>query len=160
MNENILKENIMYLREWTNINPSFNALQIEGNFLILKLNDKEEKVDVSNFYFPEMLYNETFRNKLGKEYTAENLFRIIEVYCKAKEAVLKEENNPSYITYLEVLEKNQKQFILIHTNDDKKYRFDTDDIKKMQDLYEKLKSEKQNVTLEEFGEAIKNDQNQ
>ena len=96
MNENILKENIMYLREWTNINPAFNSLVIEDRFLVL--NGTNEKVDISNFYFPEMLYNETFRRKLAKDYTAENLFRIIEVYCQAKEATRKEENIASNIS--------------------------------------------------------------
>lgn len=157
MNENILRENIMYLRQWTNINPAFNALTVEDKFLVYKTADKVEKVDISNFYFPEMLYNETFRRKLEKEYTAENLFRIIEVYCQAKEATKNEEK--PYITYLEVIEKNQKPFILIHSSDDKKYRFDTDDINKMKAIYEQLLQEKLKVTLEEFGEAIKNDQN-
>ena len=157
MNDNILRENIMYLRQWTNINPAFNALSVEDKFLVYKTADKEEKVDISNFYFPEMLYNETFRRKLEKEYTAENLFRIIEVYCQAKEATKNEEK--VYINYLEVLEKDQQPFILIHTSDDKKYRFDTNDINRMKMIYEQLQQTKLKVTLEEFGEAIKNDQN-
>ncbi len=157
MNDNILRENIMYLRQWTNINPAFNALSVEDKFLVYKTADKEEKVDISNFYFPEMLYNETFRRKLEKEYTAENLFRIIEVYCQAKEATKNEEK--VYINYLEVLEKDQQPFILIHTSDDKKYRFDTNDINRMKMIYEQLQQTKSKVTLEEFGEAIKNDQN-
>ena len=158
MNDNILRENIMYLRQWTNINPAFNALSVEDKFLVYKTADKEEKVDISNFYFPEMLYNETFRRKLEKEYTAENLFIIIEVYCQAKEATKNEEK--VYINYLEVLEKDQQPFILIHTSDDKKYRFDTNDINRMKMIYEQLQQTKSKVTLEEFGEAIKNDQNQ
>ena len=149
----------MYLRQWTNINPAFNALSVEDKFLVYKTADKEEKVDISNFYFPEMLYNETFRRKLEKDYNAENLFRIVEVYCKAKEATKKEENNIPYISNLEMLEENQKPFLLIHTTDNKKYRFDTDDINKMINIYEQLKQTKINVTLQEFGEAIKNDSN-
>ena len=157
MNENILKENIMYLREWTNINPAFNSLVIEDRFLVL--NGTNEKVDISNFYFPEMLYNETFRRKLAKDYTAENLFRIIEVYCQAKEATRKEENIASNISNLEILEQDGKTFILIHTSDNKKYRYDTGDVNKIKNIYDSLKQTKQNVTLEEFGEAIKSDQN-
>ena len=159
MNENILRDNIMYLRQWANINPALNALTIEGNDLVLRQNGLEEKQDVSNFYFPDMLYNETFRRKLEKDYNSENLFRIVEVYCKAKEATKKEENSIPYISNLEMLEENQQPFLLIHTTDNKKYRFDTNDINKMINIYEQLKQTKINVTLEEFGEAIKNDSN-
>ena len=157
MNENILRDNIMYLRQWANINPALNALTIEGNDLVLRQNGTEEKQDVSNFYFPDMLYNETFRRKLEKDYNAENLFRIVEVYCKAKEATKKEENSIPYISNLEILEEAQQPFLLIHTTDNKKYRFDTNDINKMINIYEQLKQTKINVTLQEFGEAIKND---
>ena len=159
MNENILRDNIMYIRQWANINPALNALTIEGNDLVLRQNGLEEKQDVSNFYFPDMLYNETFRRKLEKDYNAENLFRIVEVYCKAKEATKKEENSVPYISNLEMLEENQQPFLLIHTTDNKKYRFDTNDINKMINIYEQLKQTKINVTLQEFGEAIKNDSN-
>lgn len=159
MNENILRDNIMYLRQWANINPAFNALTIEGNYLVLRQNGTEEKQDISNFYFPDMLYNETFRKKLEKDYNAENLFRIVEVYCKAKEATKKDENSIPYIANLEILEENQQPFLLIHTTDNKKYRFDTTDIDKMISIYEQLKQTKINVTLQEFGEAIKNDSN-
>ena len=149
----------MYLRQWSNINPAFNALTIEDNYLVLRQNGNEEKQDISNFYFPDMLYNETFRRKLEKDYNAENLFRIVEVYCKAKEATKKEENSIPYISNLEMLEENQQPFLLIHTTDNKKYRFDTNDINKMINIYEQLKQTKINVTLQEFGEAIKNDSN-
>ena len=159
MNENILRDNIMYLRQWTNVNPAFNALTIEDNYLVLRQNGNEEKQDISNFYFPDMLYNETFRRKLEKDYNAENLFRIVEVYCKAKEATRKDENSIPYISNIEMLEENQKPFLLIHTTDNKKYRFDTDNINKMINIYEQLKQTKINVTLQEFGEAIKNDAN-
>ena len=142
MNENILRDNIMYLRQWANINPALNALTIEGNDLVLRQNGLEEKQDVSNFYFPDMLYNETFRRKLEKDYNTK-----------------KEENSVPYISNLEMLEENQQPFLLIHTTDNKKYRFDTNDINKMINIYEQLKQTKINVTLQEFGEAIKNDSN-
>ena len=157
MNENILRENIMYLRQWANINPAFNVLSIEDKYLVLRLNGNVEKQDISDFYFPDMLYNETFRRKLEKDYTAENLYRIIEVYCKAKEATKNVQVTTPFITNLEILNDAQKTFILIHTNDNKKYRFDTDDINRTKLIYEQLKQTHNNITLQEFGEAIKND---
>ncbi len=154
--ENILKENILYLKEWSKINPSFNDLSIEGKDLILKINDTQEKQDISEFYFPEMLYNETFRQKLAKDYTAENLFRIIQVYCQAKEVLNEEPKDPTIIKSVEI--KNEdKKFILFTTLDQKKYRFDTENPEKILNLFLITKEKKPDITLKEFGEVLKND---
>lgn len=160
--ENIMRENTLYLNTWLDYNPSLKEnLSLIGNELIYKENNIENKIDISNFYLPEMLYNESFRQKISQEneLTALDLFEIIECYVKTNEileARQKELANSPTIEEIKVVNKNNEEFIAIIDNEQHKYRFDTKEPERMINIYNELKEKKQKVTLKEFGSVIKN----
>lgn len=147
MKENIIKDNILYLKEWINYNPKLNELNINDKYL----NFKNDQIDISDFYFQELLYNENFRNKI-LTYEANDLYQIIKVCCEAKEA-LKDEDN--VIKDVIIKEENNERFLLIITNDNRKFRFDTENPEKIKNLYDQNKQKQ--LTLIEFKEVILND---
>ncbi len=162
MTNNIINDNILYLKEWYSLNPSLiNKLYIEDNYLVLKENETSSKLDISNFYLPEMLYNENFRNKLISQYTPSDIFNIATVYVEAKEALnISNVLDSPKITSLEIQkDEENKEFLLITTEDNKKYRFDTTNQEKMINIYNEEKNKKGYVTINEFGGLIKNETN-
>lgn len=162
MNKNVIQDNILYIKEWMNINPALKeGLSIDGDNLIYQKENQTEIQKISKFYLPEMLYNESFRNKLVKDFTSEDLFQIIKVYCQAKEVIeaneLEDQNSPKILNLQIKTEDDQKEFLVITTSDDKKYRFDTTEPEKMINIFLEEKNKKGYVTLNEFGRLIKND---
>ena len=73
----IIEDNIMYLNEWSLHNNLIDsALKIEGNYLIYE----NDKIDISNFYFPELLFNKNFRDDIKNKLTSKDIFNIVKVY--------------------------------------------------------------------------------
>lgn len=154
-----MRENEMYLNAWLDYNPALKtSLHLEGNILILNDKDENRKVDISRFYLPNMLYNENFRNeiKIDGEFSAKELFEIIECYVKLN-TILENEQNTPYIINVEVRKKDDVEFIVLEDNSNRKYRFDTNAPEKAINIFNELKAKKGYVTLKEFGGALKND---
>ena len=160
MTEKIMQDNLMYLTEWMRYNPAFQEdLKVEGNYLVYQ---NQDKVDISHFYLPEMLYNENFRNDVAdpEEMNGHDLFQIIKMYCQVNEILTAEERerlNEVYIQNIEVMrdEKNT-EFIVLIDNQNKKYRYDTKNPQKILDIYQTLKKQKDTISLKEFGSVIRN----
>ena len=90
MVEKIMQDNQMYLTEWMRYNPSLQeVLRLDGNFLCYK---DQERLDISQIYLPEILYNEPFRNDLAnpEEMNGYDFFQIIKIYSQTNEILEKE----------------------------------------------------------------------
>ena len=73
----IIEDNIMYLNEWSVHNNLIDsALKIEGNYLIYE----NDKIDISSFYFPELINNKNFRDDIKNKLTSKDIFNIVKVY--------------------------------------------------------------------------------
>ncbi len=163
MTQSVMKDNIAYLNVWMNYNPAFKEnLSIVGNQLIWKDHAKEESVDISHFYLPEMLYNENFRRQIAEthELTGEDLFQIIKLYVQTEEmmeAEQKEYANFPIIENISTKTENGKEFLVITDSQNKKYRYDTKEPEKVINTFLDLKEKKGTVTLKEFGSVIQNE---
>jgi len=160
MTENIMKDNLLYLEAWMNYNPRLKEnLSIDKNILVYKNNEQTEQIDISNFYLPEMLYNENFRIKVQKELNAEDLFQIIKIYVQTEE-ILKEEQKEQKmspkIKDLIIKKEMEKEFIVFIDEFDKKYRYDTTNLEQVINFYNELKEKNGVVTLKEIGSVIQN----
>ncbi len=145
-----MHENMLYLTWWQQNNPKLSDLLITNNNLIYK----DQSVDIANFYFPEMLYNETFRKKLNQDYNSENLFQIIKVYCNAQKII--ENNNQIIIDMTTKKDESQNEFLIITTNDQKKYRFDTQNQEEIKNYFLSQKNAGKNITINQLKEMILN----
>ena len=87
MNSKIMQDNFLYLQEWKKYNPNFqDTLFIEDDYLICKINDKVAKIDIHDFYLPEILYNELLRKSLmDNSLTSEDVFQIIRLYVETNQ---------------------------------------------------------------------------
>ena len=163
MTQSVMKDNIAYLNVWMNYNPAFKEnLSIVGNELVWKDHEKAESLDISHFYLPEMLYNENFRKQISEthELTGEDLFQIIKLYVETEEILEKEQKeyaNSPIIEEINIRTENEKEFLVITDNQNKKYRYDTKEPEKVINLLMDLKDEKGTVTLKEFGSVIQNE---
>ncbi len=163
MTQSVMKDNIAYLNVWMNYNPAFKEnLSIIGNELVWKDHDKEESIDISHFYLPEMLYNENFRRQIAEthELTGEDLFQIIKIYVQTEEileAAQKEFASSPIIEDISTRTENGNIFLVITDNQSKKYRYDTKEPEKVINTFLDLKDEKGTVTLKEFGRVIQNE---
>lgn len=162
MTENIMRDNLLYLEAWMSYNPKLKEnLSIEQNNLVYKENDYKEQINIGNFYLPNMLYNETFRNKISlqKGLTSKDLFKIIKLYIQTEEITEKEQlelqMSPKIKEIKRMLdENNEKEFIVIIDENNTKYRFDTLYPEKIIEEYLILNSLKGYVTLKELGSMI------
>ena len=163
MTQSVMKDNIAYLNVWMNYNPAFKEnLSIVGNELVWNDHSKEESLDISHFYLPEMLYNENFRKQISEthELTGEDLFQIIKLYVQTEEimeAEQKEYASSPIIENIHMRSENGKEFLVITDNQNKKYRYDTKEPEKVINTFIDLKEEKGTVTLKEFGSVIQNE---
>ena len=163
MTQSVMKDNIAYLNVWMNYNPSFkDSLSIVGNELVWKDHEKEESLDISHFYLPEMLYNENFRKQISEthELTGEDLFQIIKIYVQTEEileAEQKEYANSPVIEDISIHHENGQEFLVITDHQKKKYRYDTNVPEKVINTFLNLKEQKGTVTLKEFGSVIQNE---
>ena len=131
MMESILKDNLMYLDAWFEHNPLFKeVLTVEDNYLLY--NHGEEKLKIDSFYLPEMLNNENFRHAIATpdELSGKDLFEIIYCYINSKEIEEKNKMVPSFIKDVFIRQKNGEEFLVFVTEDERKYRFDTDNPEK------------------------------
>ena len=162
MTDKIMQDNFLYLQEWKKYNPGFqDTLFIEENYLICKDNDKINKIDISKFYLPEILYNSVVREYLTDDALKPiDLFEIIRLYKETEEMNQKEQKKISKYPKIKniVLQKdeNEKIFLLIIDEFDKKYRYDTENPQKVLQLYGILKTKNPNVTLEDLGKELQN----
>jgi len=156
MTENIMKDNLMYLEAWMNYNPSLKEnLRIDRNFLIYK---EQEKIDISNFYLPDMLYNINFREKVASELNSEDLFQIIKIYIQTNEITTQEEKEMTLLVKEVLIKKDnlENEFVMLIDEKDKKYRYDTDSPEKVINYFNEMKKQKGQVTLKELGKVIQN----
>lgn len=161
MSENIMRENLLYLEAWMSYNPLLKEnLSIEGNILIYKNQNEIKKVDISNFYLPNMLYNANFRKNvaLEQELTSKELFDIIKMYVDT-ETILEEEQKEMQlypkIHEMKVLkDKDNKEFIALIDEFGNKYRYDTANPEKVINFYTEMREKNGNVTLKELGSVL------
>lgn len=157
MMESILKDNLMYLDAWFEHNPLFKeVLTVEDNYLLY--NHGEEKLKIDSFYLPEMLNNENFRHAIATpdELSGKDLFEIIYCYINSKEIEEKNKMVPSFIKDVFIRQKNGEEFLVFVTEDERKYRFDTDNPEKIINLYQEETKNGKKITLNELGSVIKN----
>ncbi len=161
MTENIMKDNLLYLEAWMNYNPRLKEnLSIDKNILVYKNNEQTEQIDISNFYLPEMLYNENFREKVSSELESEDLFQIIKLYVQTKEILDAEQNvlqmSPKVLDILIKVDENNQEFVVLIDENKRKYRYDTKSPEQVINYYNEIKSSKGVVTLKELGSVIQN----
>ena len=159
MKEKILAENQLYLQEWKKYNPEFiDRLFIEDEYLICKIDEKTEKINVSDFYFPDILYNQLLRESLSsEELSPSDLFQIIRIYTETES--LKKKRQQKLATYPKIkqifVQKDQEEPFLVIVDDlDHKYRYDTMYPEKILQIYGLLKAQKSEVTIEDLGKEI------
>ncbi len=163
MTDKIMQDNFLYLQEWKKYNPGFqDTLFIEENYLICKDKDKIHKIDISKFYLPEILYNQVLREHLTDDALEPiDLFEIIRLYKETEEMNQLEQKKISKYPKIKniLLQKDDqnKIFLLIIDEFDKKYRYDTENPQKILQLYGILKAKNLHVTLEDLGREIQND---
>ena len=153
---NIFEENLTYLNHWMNINPKLKEnLTIEGSLLSFQKDNQKESVSLTEFYLPEMLYNERFREDITSELTSYDLVQIIKMYIKTFEIRNKKQKELQMypkIKDLKILkDKNGISFIAITDEHDKKYRYDTEHKEQILNLYNQLKMKNGYVTLKDLG---------
>ena len=71
---------------------------------------------------------------------------------------LEEKNkmDPSFIKDVFIRQKNGEEFLVFVTEDERKYRFDTDNPEKIINLYQEETKNGKKITLNELGSVIKN----
>ena len=82
MNSAIMTDNQLYLNNMFQTNPRFQiGLKLEGNNLIYELDNIKDQVDISEFYIPEIFYNDQLRNEVqnNPEFNSLDLFQTIKV---------------------------------------------------------------------------------
>ena len=162
MTENIMKDNLLYLEAWMNYNPRLKEkLSMENNILVFHDEEQIEKIDISSFYLPEMLYNENFREKVATELESEDLFQIIKLYIQTQEIFEKEQHemqvSPKVVDILiKVDPQSSQEFIVLIDENKRKYRYDTKSPEQVINYYNELKERKGIVTLKELGSVIQN----
>ena len=159
MKDKILNENQLYLQEWKKYNPQFiDQLFIEGDDLICKIDNKVEKEDVHDFYFPNILYNALLRESLGsQELSAYDLFWIIRISHQTEKMKMKRQQKLSTypkISQVFIQKDQEKPFLVIIDELGHKYRYDTMYPEKVLQIYGLLKAEQKDVTLEDLGKEI------
>ena len=68
----------------------------------------------------------------------------------------KNKMDPSFIKDVFIRQKNGKEFLVFVTEDERKYRFDTDNPEKIINLYQEETKNGKKITLNELGSVIKN----
>ena len=161
MNSKIMQDNFLYLQEWKKYNPTFqDTLFIEDDYLICKINDKVAKIDIHDFYLPEILYNELLRKSLmDNSLTQEDVFQIIRLYVETNQMnnyrQQRRKRNPNIVKIY--IENDQPPFLVIVDELNSKYRYDTDNPQRVLEIYNLLKANKETVSLEDLGKELKND---
>jgi len=158
---NIMNDNLLYLEAWMNYNPKLREnLTMDGTNLICKINGNLESINIKNFYLPEMLYNEEFRIQVANELEAEDLFEIIKIYVQTKEILEKEQEelkkSPTITEITLRKDKENKEFIVLIDEENKRYRYDTTKPEQIINYYNELKEKKGIVSLKELGSVIQN----
>ena len=64
--------------------------------------------------------------------------------------------DPSFIKDVFIRQKNGEEFLVFVTEDERKYRFDTDNPEKIINLYQEETKNGKKITLNELGSVIKN----
>ena len=68
----------------------------------------------------------------------------------------KNKMDPSFIKDVFIRQKNGEEFLVFVTEDERKYRFDTDNPEKIINLYQEETKNGKKITLNELGSVIKN----
>ena len=123
-----------------------------------KIDNKVEKEDVHDFYFPNILYNALLRESLGsQELSAYDLFWIIRISHQTEKMKMKRQQKLSTypkISQVFIQKDQEKPFLVIIDELGHKYRYDTMYPEKVLQIYGLLKAEQKDVTLEDLGKEI------
>ena len=156
MTEKIMQDNFLYLQEWKKYNPQLqDALFIEEGCLICKIAGKLEKVDIHDFYLPDILYNEDLRKDVSNTLAAEDLFRIIRVYATSQK--FRKEQQQELLSAPAILHIWTQQNVLYMEDDlGRKYKYTTPHPEKVLQIYGILKAQKKQVTVDDLTKELKN----
>ena len=156
MTEKIMQDNFLYLQEWNKYNPQLqDALFIEEGCLICKIAGKLEKVDIHDFYLPDILYNEDLRKDVSNTLAAEDLFRIIRVYATSQK--FRKEQQQELLSAPAILHIWTQQNVLYMEDDlGRKYKYTTPHPEKVLQIYGILKAQKKQVTVDDLTKELKN----
>ncbi len=162
MTENILKDNILYLQSWMKQNPHLQQyLKLEEKNLVYEDEKERKSIPIDKFYFPQMLYNETFRNKVTYDstFSSKELFEIISLYVKAEEILAKDQlelqKNPTLLS-LAIKNDGQKEFLVMIDSNHKKYRYDTNEPENVINIYNEIKNQQGFVTIRDLEKELQN----
>ena len=155
MTSKIMKENQLYIQEWTQNNPNITTPFFIEDSILYKDSKKEKGIDIKDVYLPELLQNSSFRKKV-MVLDADTLFEIITLFVETKE-ILKKSVIPSNTILSFSLKKAEKEsYLIFEDSQHQKYKFTTDKPEKIIEIYETLKNRNGEVTLKELGSEIKN----
>ena len=153
--DRIMQENQLYIEEWKKWNPNLADALILDGFTLYKDEQRKEQVSIKDVYLPEILQNEKLRKMIHK-IDKDTLFQLITLYVQTNE-ILHEKPHTSPILIRYELKKEQNGSIFLVFEDDfhKKYRYNTSQPEKVIEIYEMIKKQKGEVTLNELGREMK-----
>lgn len=153
----ILHDNKMHLEAWIKQNSALQGLEIVGSDLVWNHNGIADRIHVENFYFPTLLYNETFQKDIQDPelINAEDLFRIIEVHVLAQDYNEgTEKKKESVITDFQLLkEQDGSSFITFKDSEGKQYKL-KNDLNEAFQIYHNLKAKHGKVKFDDFKKEL------
>lgn len=146
----------MHLNAWKKENAALNDLSIDGSDLVWTHNYQTDRINVENFYFPTLLYNQEFQKDIQNpdEINSEDLFRIIRVHVYAQELqndVAEEDKTITEFQYL--TDQSGTFFIAFKDSDGKQYKLKKD-LKEAFQVYHNLKAQQGKVKLDSFKQEL------
>ncbi len=158
----IMKDNLNYLFEWSRLNPSISeniAVDSEAATLTCKIDDKLETVYIGDLYLPTLLYNDMFRTSIAnpKVINGKTLFKLIQIFRTTEDENKDVEIIPDAINTITVTNIDNQDYLLIKLNNNKKYKYKASNADNALEVYNSLKNKYGYVTLNMFGDALKNE---
>ncbi len=159
LNTQIMNENILYLNEWMKYNTALQGnLQIVGPDLVCNIHGRNEAIDISDYYLPNILYNPILREHIQDKdkINAEDLFRIIRVNVLAESLKSQKSHseNELYITKMDMKKDDNNQlFLSFEDNYGHKFKV-TKNIDQVLQVYQKLAEQKTPIKLYELKEKM------
>lgn len=155
MTSKIMKENQLYIKEWTQNNPNITTPFFIEDSILYKNAKKEKGIDIKDVYLPELLQNSSFRKKVMM-LDADTLFEIITLFVETKEILKKSIIPQTTILSFSLKKKEKETYLIFEDSQHQKYKFTTNKPDKIIEIYETLKNKNGEVTLKELGSEIKN----
>ena len=155
MTSKIMKENQLYIQEWTQNNPNITTPFFIEDSILYKDEKKEKGIDIKDVYLPELLKNSFFRQKVML-LDANTLFEIINLFVETKEILKKGTIPPTTILSFSLKKNYHESYLIFEDSQHQKYKFTTQTPEKIIEIYETLKNRNGEITLKELGSEIKN----